>query len=122
MTQAPPSMPDPNVRHRRPPVSALAIISMVSGIAALFTICGGVCCMFIWPLVPIGGVAAVTCGHVALVRIKRQRATGRGMAIAGVSMGYAALACCLAIVGLIVIEALWPGTIEGSFTHFGTFP
>ncbi|ACQ78795.1 conserved hypothetical protein [Beutenbergia cavernae DSM 12333] len=41
---------------------------------------------------PLGGTAAVIFGHVALSQIKRTQQAGRGMAIAGLVIGYLQLA------------------------------
>jgi hypothetical protein len=66
--------------------SGLAIASLVCGIA-------GITCMF------LPGIAAVICGHMALRQIAdpNVRMEGRGMAIAGLVLGYLSVA----------IMALW---------------
>lgn len=51
-------------------------------IAALATACGGV---IIWILAPIAGAIM---GHIALRQIKRTGENGRGMALAGVLVGW----------------------------------
>ncbi len=62
----------------------LAIISFILGILGLLLFCIAI----------LPGLPAVICGHLALSKIKRARDTlhGRGMAIAGLSMGYIAIA------------------------------
>lgn len=79
-----------------PPTSGLAIASMVCGILNLFfCFCGG---MFL-------GIPAVICGHMALKQTGSERPGmtprmgGRGMAIAGLIMGY--IGILLIIVGII---------------------
>jgi len=61
-----------------PPTSGLAIASLVCGILGLIT------CLF------LPGIPAVICGHMALSQIDAPgaRIGGRGMAIAGLVMGY----------------------------------
>lgn len=73
-----------------PPTSSLAIISMVCGILGLVT-----CLM-------LPGIPAVICGHMALNRIAdpSMRLGGRGMAIAGLIMGYLSV---LSMVGFVLI-------------------
>lgn len=75
------------------PSSGLAIASMVCGIVSLFM------CYF----AILGAIPAVICGHLALVRIKESPLpmSGRGMAIAGLVLGYTWIG--LTIVGAIAI-------------------
>ena len=63
------------------PTSGLAIASLVCGILGLF-------CLF------LPGIPAVICGHMALNQISNPASgvSGRGMAIAGLVMGYLSLA------------------------------
>lgn len=70
--------------------SGLAIASLVCGISGLF-------CMF------LPGIAAVICGHMALKQIAdpNVRMEGRGMAIAGLVLGY--LSVAIMVVWLIGI-------------------
>ena len=49
-------------------------------------------------IVPFGCIPAVICGHVALGRIKKEPALqGRGLALAGLIIGYVALGLCTII-------------------------
>ena len=66
--------------------SGLATASLVCGILSLFSIC---CCLG-WPLT----LAAVICGHLALSEIQGNpyMASSRSIAIAGLAMGYFAIA------------------------------
>ena len=80
-----------------PPTSGLAIASMVCGILSLFfCFCGGM----------LLGIPAVICGHMALKQTGSEspgmppRMGGRGMAIAGLIMGY--IGILLIIFGIIV--------------------
>ncbi len=80
--------------------STLAVISLVSGIAA-------------WTLLPlVGALAAVICGHYARSDIRRappgERA-GDGMAITGLVLGYAQLFMALFIalvIGTVLFDLL----------------
>lgn len=66
--------------------SGLAISSLVCGIVGLLT------CLI------LAGIPAVICGHMALNQINQEptQIGGRGMAIAGLIMGYLQLLCCVA--------------------------
>ena len=77
----PPPAPAPAVRptfvRASAPTNGLAIASMVAGLFWMW-----------W----IGSVIAVIFGHVALKQIARDGQSGRGMAIAGLVLGYIGLA------------------------------
>lgn len=80
-----------------PPTSALAIWSLC------LSICGaalGVFCYLPFLACPVGAVL----GHVSLSRIARTGEQGRGIALAGVIIGW--IATALMIVGIIVLIAL----------------
>ncbi|RKE63457.1 MULTISPECIES: DUF4190 domain-containing protein [Microbacterium] len=79
--------------------NALAIVSMIASIVG-----------FIWILPIIGSIAGVIMGHISLSQIKRTNENGRGMALAGLIVGYAGLA--LAIVGVIVFASFIGWAIE----------
>lgn len=64
--------------------STLAIVSMVFGILSYIF-----CLMFFL------SVPAVICGHIALSRIKKGEASGKGFAVAGVVLGYVNIAISL---------------------------
>lgn len=85
------------------PASGLAITSLVCGIAgaALF-----------WALIPmLASIVAVITGHMALGQTKRDsRLGGRGMALAGLILGYAVVAVLLftivsTVVGFLLFGA-----------------
>lgn len=63
----------PYVYAARPPYDGLAIASFILGLLWLG-----------W----LGSVLAVIFGHIALRNINRTRASGRGLAIAGLILGY----------------------------------
>ena len=71
------------------PTNVLAIVSLVTGLLGL-------------SFAPfIGSIAAVITGHIALHQIKATHEQGRGMALAGLIMGYVLLG--LFVIGLAVI-------------------
>jgi hypothetical protein len=72
--------------------SRLAIASLVLSLSALL-------------LGPLGFIPGIICGHLALSSIKADPALkGRGMALAGLIVGYAYIAfLVLAAIGLLVI-------------------
>ena len=77
-----------------PPVTStngLAIASMVLGIIWIY-----------W----LGSLLAIVFGHVALSQIKRNPyQTGRGMAIAGLVLGYVGLATLTLVIVLVAVTA-----------------
>lgn len=75
-----------------PKTNVLAIISMIASIAG-----------FIWILPIIGSLAGAIMGHISLNQLKTSGEKGRGMALAGVIVGWVGLA--LVIIGIFVIIA-----------------
>jgi hypothetical protein len=82
--------------------NTLAIVSLVASIAGIVILWG------------IGSIAAVICGHISLNQIKKTGEQGRGMALAGLIIGYAGIV--LAIIGVIVAVALSAWLV----TYYGT--
>lgn len=80
--------------------NGLSIASLVSGIVAL---------LFTWPF-GIVGLAPVIMGHIAVKQCKERGQDGKGMAIAGLVMGYVAIAGFLLIVGIIIFAMVLAGT------------
>lgn len=79
--------------------SGLAIASMVCGIVGVlmcFCYLSGLC-----------GIPAVICGHMALSRISRSPVpvAGRGMAIAGLILGYLDILISIGLIVMMVIAA-----------------
>jgi hypothetical protein len=74
--------------------NGLAVASMVVGIVSPLT-----CLLLIFP---IGPVLALIFGHVSLGQMKQTGQNGRGMAIAGVVLGWAGLAIAVAYWVLIL--------------------
>lgn len=84
------------------PTSGLAIASLVCGIAGI------VSCF-------LPGIAAVICGHMALKQMAdpNARVTGRGMAVAGLVLGYLSILVMAALIALIFIGAVFGNTSGG---------
>lgn len=89
------SSPTP-IYNPGPQNSTLALISLISGIAA-------------WVILPfLGAIAAVITGHMAKKEIRESNGmkTGNGMATGGLILGYAQLAIAVCSVCIIVVLAL----------------
>lgn len=79
-----------------PPTSSYAVISLVCGIQS-----------FITCVVPLG-IPAVICGHLALKDISNASLPklGRGMAFAGLTLGYLSSLIMLTFVGIFVFAVI----------------
>ena len=87
--------PPPQVPTTR--TSTTAIISLVAGI------CG-------WSILPfLGSLVAIITGHIAMGEIKKGGGmiTGKGMATAGLIMGYLSIALGLCVLCLAIILPLF---------------
>ncbi|POH68552.1 MULTISPECIES: DUF4190 domain-containing protein [Cryobacterium] len=62
-------------------------------------------------------LAAVICGHIALSQIKRTGEKGRGLAIAGLVLGYVGLISGLIFL-IVTIGVIMAGISEGSYTTY----
>jgi hypothetical protein len=84
--------------------NVLAIVSLIASIAG-FVIAWG-----------IGSIVGIICGHISLGQIKKTGEEGRGLAVAGLIVGYIGLA--LAILSVIIL-AIVLGSIaaSGGFTN-----
>ncbi|SFI35062.1 MULTISPECIES: DUF4190 domain-containing protein [Microbacterium] len=85
--------------------NTLSIVSLIASIAG-----------FIWILPFVGSLAGAIMGHIALNQIKQTGEKGRGMALAGVIVGWAGLA--LVVIGVIIFFGLI--AVAGSTTGFST--
>lgn len=97
-TQNGPAYGAPNPYPASARTNVLAIVSMISSLSAFI-------------LLPfIGSIAGAIMGHISLGQIKRSGEKGRGMALAGVIVGWAGLA--LTIIGVISFIAFvsWAST------------
>ncbi len=74
------------------PTSGLAIASLICGVVGIVT------CF-------LPGIAAVICGNMALkqMAVPNARVTGRGMAVAGLVLGYLSIVLLLALGALILL-------------------
>lgn len=81
----------PSYGATAPKTNVLAIISMIASILG-----------FVWILPLIGSVGGAVMGHLSLNQIKRTGEGGRGMALAGVIVGWVGVAISLLIIGLFV--------------------
>lgn len=75
--------------------NTLAIVSLVASIIGLVS--------------GIGFLVGIVCGHIALGQIKKTGEQGRGMAVAGLIIGYVGIviAIILTILFFAVFAALW---------------
>jgi hypothetical protein len=94
----PPGYYQPVVYQQAPPkpkYDGLAITSMIVGIVWVY-----------W----IGSILAVVFGHIALRRIARDGKAGRGMAIAGLVLGYIGVATLVLFIVLLIASAAHQGS------------
>lgn len=99
----PPGYPRPV----KPKSNGLAVASLVLGI---LTVTFGMWCLWFFPVLPI---LAVVFGHISLSQLRRQGGTGRGMAIAGLVMGYIGLAATIVWLIFVII-----GTVTSPTPNF----
>ncbi len=96
---APPQLP----KHIKPvaskPTHPLAIASLVCGISSLLPL--GCLSIFGAIFLPVA-IAAIICGHMALkkIRLAKNNSDGKGIAIAGLVMGYLSLGTIILIAAL----------------------
>lgn len=76
------------------PTNSLAVVALISGIAGLVII----------PF--IGSIVAIITGHMSLGKLKTSGEQGRGMALAGLIMGYVGIA--FAALGIILLIIFIP--------------
>ncbi len=76
-----------------PKTNTLAIVSLISSIAGLVIV------------YVIGSVVGVITGHIALAQLKRTNEGGRGLALAGLIVGYVGLA--LTVIGILFFVAIF---------------
>ncbi|MCE0507682.1 DUF4190 domain-containing protein [Microbacterium aurugineum] len=107
----PPSAPVYPVVTSRP-TSPLAVTSLVCGLAGI---------VLFWAVIPLlASVAAVITGHMALGQTKRNPGIGgRGMAIAGLILGYAVVGVGVFILVSTIISFLFLGAFSLPFIFAG---
>lgn len=110
MTQTVQPPPSPLPRQ----TCGLAIASLVLGIVSVPTIC---CC----GVGLVAAILAVVFGHVAMNQIRRSegRLNGKGMAVAGLVIGYASVAIQILVIIFFVASAiLGPCTAHTHHFHW----
>jgi hypothetical protein len=87
----------PSGGYRPPKTNTLAIVSLVT---SLLWVCG------------VGSLAAIICGHLGLREIDRSGGsqTGRGMAIAGLVIGYLGLISAVLYLSLVLFAVSQDGS------------
>ena len=87
-----------------PSTSGLAIASLACSIAGVF----------LFPI--ILSVLGIVFGHISLNRIKRSDGLlkGRGLAIAGLIIGYAGLVICVALIILVILIVIASAARNGA--------
>lgn len=96
------------------------LLSLVTGCLSLLTLgLASICLAPVGILTPIGWIVAVVTGHMGLSEIKKTGEPGRGMAIAGLIMGYFGLALILlsicAVVAMLALGMTIPFLEELSY-------
>ncbi|MDE0863097.1 MAG: DUF4190 domain-containing protein [Rubripirellula sp.] len=66
----------------------MAIVSLVAGILSI-TMCG-----------TFAAIPAIICGHIGIKKADRGEASGRGMAMAGMIMGYVSLVLTVLVIAI----------------------
>lgn len=90
------------------PSSGLAVTSLVCGIAGV---------LLFWLFVPLlGSIAAIITGHLAIRQIRMTPGLGgRGMAIAGLVMGYVMVAFGVLSIAITLFSILFVGAFTLPF-------
>ena len=102
------TVPAPFVPQRR--TEQLAVLSLIFSILGLF----GFCCGFFMTV----AIAGIVCGHIALSRIKANpELEGHGLAMAGLIIGYVAVAGWLTWILLFGGLAVLQGITESMTKH-----
>jgi uncharacterized protein DUF4190/uncharacterized protein DUF4339 len=107
---SPPVAATPTVVVSQRKSEQLALLSLIFSILGLF----GFCCGFFL----MGGIAGIICGHIALSRIKANpELEGHGLAMAGLVIGYVAVAGWLVWIILFGGLAVLQGISESMTKH-----
>lgn len=88
------------------PTSGAAVVALVFGIVGLF---------LSWCSLCIPSLVAVVCGHVGVVATRQGRRSGRGMAVAGLVLGY------LVVALTVLVVAVAPEAVANGLRMFGDF-
>jgi len=84
-----------------PKTNVLAIVSLVLSLASV--------------LVGISAIGGIVCGHIALGQIKRTGESGRGLALAGVIVGYALVGFFFLLVLFFVVAVSLSSSTSSNF-------
>ena len=101
-----PTFVQPIVVTQQVPSSGLATASLVFGIIGVL---GG------WCLLGIPCIIAVICGHGGLAQTKDGSMSGRGMAVAGLIMGYLVVGPAIVLFFMVVLGGI-AGTVDPTVT------
>lgn len=107
--------PPPAYGYAAPPAAAypvrktnvLAVLSMISSILG-----------FVMILPVIGSIAGVIMGHISLSQLKSSTDQGRGMALAGLIVGYVGIAFGVLVVIFVFAFFGWALQYGGSFSEY----
>jgi len=86
----------------------MAIVSLVAGILSLM-MCG-----------IVAAIPAIICGHIGIKKADRGEASGRGMAISGMIMGYASLAFTVLVFVLYMVFIVFIATAGVGIYRYGS--
>lgn len=79
----------------RPRVNTLALVAFITSLLAIAPV-------------------AVICGHMALRELRSSGEEGRGLALAGVIIGYVVLGIVALLVVWVVVQLIWLSTLYGT--------
>lgn len=117
---APAAQPSPQVgypAYGTPSYPVYAAPRPTSGLAVASLVCGLAGFLLSWLVVPaLASIAAVICGHMALKQTKTNPALGgRGMAFAGLILGYVGVAVLAFVIVVPVVMFLFFGAFTLPF-------
>lgn len=84
--------------------NTLALVSLIASIVGFFT--------------GIGFLVGIVCGHIGLSQIKKTGEQGRGMAIAGLIIGYAGIVISIIV---LIIMAVFLAAFSASYGSYTTY-
>jgi hypothetical protein len=78
--------------YMNPPTNVLAVVGFIMSLVP-----------FVWPL---GSIAGVIMGHIALAQLKREQKKGHGLALAAVIIGYVGIGLFVLLILFAILGAL----------------